>query len=348
MISCALFICLFDRAIAAPPLGSDLSPLDFKFKNYMRAFKKTYETEAATSAAFQAFIANDALILEHNAKNLSYKLGHNEYSDLTWEQFSKRFVGGFDAQKYLIRPKQYEYSLTTVAPNLSDSIDWVAMGAVTPVKNQQQCGSCWAFSTTGAVEGALKVASGTLLSLSEQQLVSCDDGDDACGGGTMDSAFGWIEKHGICSEEDYPYTSSAGVVGTCKTTCTPSVTLTGFADVPEGDESALLNAVAIGPVSVAIEADKSAFQLYDSGVLDSVECGRNLDHGVLLVGYGTDSGKDYFKVKNSWGEVWGESGYVRIVRNKDMCGIADMASYPTGVTNTGPIPTPATSADIVV
>jgi C1A family cysteine protease len=341
MTSFVFFLSLITSTIAAPPLGSGSSALELKFQNYMLTFNKAYDTEAETSAAFKAFTSNDAIILEHNAKNASFKLGHNEFSDLTWGQFSKVFVGGFDAQKHLSSRKNYDPSLTTRVPNLSDAVDWVAKGAVTPIKNQQQCGSCWAFSTTGAVEGALKVATGSLLSLSEQQLVSCDHGgDEGCKGGSMDTAFGWIEKHGLCSETDYPYTSGDGVDGTCKTTCKPLVTLTGFADVPKGDESALINAISIGPVSVAIEADKSAFQMYKSGVLDSESCGNKLDHGVLIVGYGTDSGKDYYRVKNSWGPSWGESGYIRMVRNKDMCGIADMASYPTGVTNTGPIPTP--------
>merc|ERR550537_1045842 len=158
----------------------------------------------------------------------------------------------------------------------------------------------------------------------------------------MDDAFGWIEKHGICTEEEYPYTSGAGVSGTCKTTCKPQVTLTGFTDIPKADESALMKAVNLGPVSVAIEADKSAFQLYSGGVLDSSSCGKDLDHGVLVVGYGTDSGKNYWKVKNSWGANWGEDGYVRVVRNKNQCGISQQPSYPTGATvSPGPAPTPA-------
>jgi hypothetical protein len=147
----------------------------------------------------------------------------------------------------------------------------------------------------------------------------------------MDNAFEYIEKNGITKESDYPYTSGGGVTGTCQTSSIkPAVTVTGYSDIPSRDETALKNAIEKQPVSVAIEADKSAFQLYKSGVLDSAACGTNLDHGVLAVGYGTDGGKDYYKVKNSWGATWGESGYIRMVQGKNMCGIASQASYPTG------------------
>merc|ERR1712072_448577 len=213
------------------------------------------------------------------------------------------------------------------------SIDWVAKGAVTPVKNQKHCGSCWAFSSTGALEGAYFVASGKLVSLSEEDLVQCDTAHDhGCRGGLMDNAFKFVEKNGIASEADYPYTSGYGTTGSCKSDLEhrPVVTIESYTDVPSGDENALKAAASKQPVAVAIEADKSAFQLYSGGVLDNPGCGQQLDHGVLLVGYGTDSGKDYWKVKNSWGASWGEQGYIRMVRNKNQCGIAQMPSYPTG------------------
>jgi len=184
------------------------------------------------------------------------------------------------------------------------SIDWVAKGAVTPVKNQQSCGSCWAFSTTGSIEGAYFVATNKLVSLSEEDLVQCDDnGDQGCQGGLMDNAFQWVESNGIAAEGAYPYTSGGGTTGTCNTQkkSQPVVTITGYNDVPAKDEDALKAAVSKQPVSVAIEADKNAFQFYSGGVLDNSACGTNLDHGVLLVGYGTEGGKDYWKVKNSWG-----------------------------------------------
>jgi len=302
-------------------------------------FKKDYEKVYPANGdeeekRFQIFKANVDVIEETNSKKLSYWLGVNEFADQTWKEFSETHLG-YDKNRQLSDlPKVPFPNITDVA----DSIDWVAKGAVTPVKNQQRCGSCWAFSSTGSLEGAFFVATGKLQSLSEEDLVQCNSvTDHGCQGGLMDNAFNWVQQNGICSEESYPYTSGGGVTGKCKKTCTPTVTVTGHTDVPSKDETALKAAVSKQPVSVAIEADKSAFQLYKGGVLDNPACGTQLDHGVLVVGYGTDD-KDYWKVKNSWGATWGEQGYIRMVRNKNQCGISQQPSYPTGAKAMGPVP----------
>jgi len=237
--------------------------------------------------------------------------------------------------------KDYTAADLAAAP---DELDWVAKGAVTPIKNQGQCGSCWSFSATGSMEGAYAVANnGSLLSLSEEDLVQCDKVDAGCQGGLMDNAFKFVEKNGIAAEKAYPYVSGTGIRGLCdaKKEKAAVVTLTGFKDVPSADEDALKTAVALGPVSVAIEADKSVFQMYKKGVLDSKGCGKKLDHGVLVVGYGTahtwwGGKKPYWKVKNSWGPTWGMDGFIQLARGttehpKNMCGVASQASYPTGV-----------------
>jgi C1A family cysteine protease len=331
-------------ATAAAQVDLDDSSLDIRtrFDAFVDQFSKSYETEEARQYAFEAFAINDQKVQEYNSQDLTYTLGHNEYSDMKPEDFNDQMLGGYVEKDE--SEKNYDYSLADAATDAPDSIDWVTKGAVTPIKNQGQCGSCWAFSTVMGIEGDLFVEQGKLISLSEQDLVSCDhNGDQGCNGGLMDNAFKWVEENGICTEEAYPYTSGTGTTGTCKTTCTPAVKITGFTDVPQKDETALKAAVAKQPVSVAIEADKSVFQLYKSGVLTSKECGTQLDHGVGIVGYGTESGTDYWKVKNSWGTSWGMEGYILMERGTNECGISQSASYPTGATASGSAPSPSVS-----
>jgi len=253
----------------------------------------------------------------------------NEFGDLTSKEFASGRIGGYVPRK--LRSARKTTDLPTV--DLPSSVDWVAKGAVTPVKNQGQCGSCWAFSTTGSVEGVNEINGHGLKSLSEQQLVDCSGsaGNDGCNGGLMDDAFQWIISNGgICSESAYPY---QGVDGTCQT-CTNVASIKSFSNVTPDSDSALAAAVAQQPVSIAIEADQSSFQFYSTGVLTAA-CGTALDHGVLAVGYGTLSGVEYWKVKNSWGGSWGMSGYVLLARGKQynggagQCGIYSEPSYPT-------------------
>jgi len=214
-------------------------------------------------------------------------------------------------------------------------VNWIQLGGVTPVKNQGACGSCWAFSTTGALEGAKFVKTGELVSLSEQNLVDCDHEDLGCSGGLMDDAFKFDKKNGgLCSEADYPYLAKQGECNPMHCEDVPGSEVTNFYDVPPGKEMSLIAALAMQPVSVAIQADQFAFQFYKGGVLTNDSCGDQLDHGVLAVGYGSDleTNEPYFLVKNSWGPTWGEDGYIRISRKSKqeygICGILKMASYP--------------------
>eukprot|EP00750_Incisomonas_marina_P012228 INCI16668.1.p1 GENE.INCI16668.1~~INCI16668.1.p1 ORF type:complete len:346 (-),score=58.59 INCI16668.1:85-1122(-) len=331
----ALFAALFGVASAATSVDLDNHdvPIKNRFTAFMKEFNKEYASTEEADAAFAAFVENDVKIQKHNALGLEYTLGHNEFSDMTAEQFNSVMLGGYSAKPE--SEKDYDFSLQDPERQAAadDAKDWVELGAVTPIKNQGQCGSCWAFSTVMGVEGDLFVEQKELLSLSEQDLVSCDTGgvNQGCQGGLMDDAFKWVETNGLCTESDYPYTSGTGTTGLCQKTCTPAVKISGFKDVPQNDEAALLTAVDQQPVSVAIEADKAAFQLYKSGVLRSKLCGTQLDHGVGIVGYGkSELGTEYWKVKNSWGSSWGEEGYIRMERNVNMCGISESASYPTG------------------
>jgi KDEL-tailed cysteine endopeptidase len=277
--------------------------------------------------------ANVAKILEHNAGNHTWMMSVNKFADLTEEEFAGRYLGGFKPRKRSLR-RQTDFAGNLTA--LPTSVDWSAKGAVTPIKNQEQCGSCWAFSATGAMEGAWFIAKGTLPSLSEQQLVDCStaEGNQGCNGGLMDYAFQYvIDNKGITTEAAYPYTATGP--NTCEAKGKPvAATLSAFKDVTTNSETALMTAIVQQPVSVAVEADQSVFQFYSGGVMTS-SCGTQLDHGVLAVGYGTDAanGGDYFKVKNSWGADWGEKGYIRLARGakfnpSGQCGIQMDPSYP--------------------
>jgi hypothetical protein len=305
-----------------------------KFANWVKQFGKHYETEGAAALAFHNFVQNDEMYIAHNAKGLSWTLGHNEFSDLNREQFARTHLG----LNGVVEKRNFDYSLLN-ATNLAAELDWVAKGAVTPVKNQGQCGSCWTFSTTGAMEGAYFIQFGTLLSFSEQELTSCSDyGGNGCNGGLPSRAMTWLETHGMCLESEYPYVSGGGNNPSCRS-CSGYVQTVDVYDVPKS-ESALLAALNNGPVSIAIEADKSAFQGYRGGVLDNPACGQQLDHAVLLVAYGTDGGKDYWKIKNSWGPGWGEGGYIRFIRGSNQCGLDGMACQPKGLKKLSPGPTP--------
>lgn len=308
------------------------------FAEWMTTHQKSYPTEEAAHR-FEVFKANVELIESHNSEGHDWAMAMNEYGDLTLEEFNAQYLGYAGNGKVSTSKTPARSSGRVDATN--SSIDWVAKGAVTPVKNQGQCGSCWSFSSTGAIEGAYFISTGKLISLSEQELMDCSkaEGNQGCQGGLMEDAFKWVIKNGgIGSEASYPYTTANG--DTCKKV--PNVaSISGYTEVTVGDETALLAAVNTGPVSIAIEADQSGFQFYKSGVFSGT-CGKKLDHGVLLVGYGTDSGKDYWKVKNSWGATWGEEGYIRMVRGQDQCGLADAAVSVFTAPTPAPQPTPPT------
>eukprot|EP00922_Rhytidocystis_sp_ex-Travisia-forbesii_P017447 GHVS01026016.1.p1 GENE.GHVS01026016.1~~GHVS01026016.1.p1 ORF type:complete len:539 (-),score=115.73 GHVS01026016.1:1078-2694(-) len=305
-----------------------------EFGLFVNTFARDYATEESRYR-YEIFKKNVYFIHSHNSQDTSYKVRMNQFGDLTFDEFRSSYLG--------LKPKSrrsslgFDLSLADVAvDDLPKSHDWQQKGCVSEVKDQKQCGSCWAFSTTGALEGAscAQGGGGKLLDLSEQQLVDCGraEGNMGCGGGEMDDAFQYvIDNKGICAEKDYPYTATEN---TCKAKrCTSVLEIKGFKDVPVNNETAMKAALTkYGPLSVGIEADQPGFQFYSHGVF-SGKCGNSLDHGVLLVGYGKDEKMemDFWRIKNSWGPHWGDHGFMRMAQHKangGECGITETPSFP--------------------
>jgi len=299
-----------------------------EFGRFVQKYNKTYASSSEQAFRYRVFKKNLEQIHAHNGKNLGFTLAVNHFADLTTDEFRERYLG-VKLDLADIKPAPAGHKVTGEA--LQATVDWRTKGAVTAVKDQGQCGSCWSFSTTGSVEGAWFLSKGSLVSLSEQNLVDCSgaQGNQGCNGGLMDDAFQYIiANKGIDTEKSYPYEAEDDK---CRfKAANVGATISSYKDVESGSETGLQSAVALTPVSVAIDASHFSFQFYSSGVYYESSCSATeLDHGVLAVGYGTDSGKDYWLVKNSWAASWGDKGYIKMSRNRNNnCGIATAASYP--------------------
>ncbi|XP_034409137.1 cathepsin K [Cyclopterus lumpus] len=324
---CALLL------LAASALSRlDEASLDAQWGEWKLAHRREYNGLDEEGIRRAVWEKNARMIEAHNQEAAlglhSYELGMNHLGDMTSEEVTEKMTG---LQVPMNSERGLAPALDLAVSNLPKSIDYRKKGMVTPVKDQGSCGSCWAFSSAGALEGQLAKTTGKLLDLSPQNLVDCVTENSGCGGGYMTNAFTYVqENEGIDSEETYPYVgenqpcryNSSGMAAECK----------GFQEIPVGDEQALARAVyKVGPVSVGIDAALGTFQFYQKGIYYDRNCNPDdINHAVLAVGFGVNAkGRKFWIVKNSWSEKWGKQGYILMARNRgNLCGIANLASYP--------------------
>ena len=310
-----------DAMPAGSFLAKEMTPMQKEFAAFVAKFNKSYGTTEEYEARLALFAKRHHEIAQHNMQGKSWTLAHNKMSD--WTDAERKLVSGYiptvrdvDAEK-----------LDTVG--IPSSVNWQnQLQSMSVIKDQGQCGSCWAFSTIGSVESHTEIQNGIYTSLSEQQLVDCSTWNNGCGGGNFDLAFDYLQGKGSMTEADYPYTAADG---TCAYNSAQVANhhVTGYHDVTPYDSAQLKAAVAMGPVSIAIQANQYVFQSYSSGVIaNDGSCGEQLDHAVLAIGYGHESGKDFVLVRNSWGSTWGDNGLVKLELGpySAACGAVDQPS----------------------
>lgn len=314
-------------AIAGLAAATPMTDMEYKFINYIAKFGKSYATREEYAFRLDQFSVTENFIKEINSSQSDSVHAHNKFSDMTRAEY-RSFLGYRPA----FTDSVTEFSNQTV-PDWTVGWNWADHGAVNPVKDQGQCGSCWSFSSTGALEGAWFLKSGQLLSFSEQELVDCVKTCFGCGGGNQTLAFHYWTTHFPMSETSYPYTATNGVCQYNVNDSYSNIQVLGTIQVQTDNAAALQAASYQQPIAVSIEADTYYFQTYSSGVLtDAAQCGTSLDHAVLSTGYGRLNGNDFFMVKNSWGTSWGDNGYVRIgaqATGSGVCGVQMAPVYPS-------------------
>ncbi|XP_070777479.1 cathepsin S, ortholog 1 [Enoplosus armatus] len=315
-------------------LGHSSSALNKVWEEWKIKHHKVYDNQTEIVFRRAVWEKNMQVVLRHNQEastgKHNFTMGLNHLADMTVEEINEKLNGLKLEEPVHFRNGTFKELSGLLTPQ---SVDWRKKGLVSPVQNQGLCGSCWAFSSLGALEGQMKKRTGSLVPLSPQNLVDCstNDGNHGCKGGYISKSYSYIIRNkGVDSESFYPYEhqnsvcrySVKGKAGYCS----------NFHILPQGDEKTLQAVVAsVGPVAVAINAMLPSFHLYRGGLYNVPNCNpKFINHAVLVVGYGTDGGQDFWLVKNSWGTAWGEEGFIRIARNKNnLCGIASFAIYPT-------------------
>ncbi|KAK9877089.1 hypothetical protein WA026_016832 [Henosepilachna vigintioctopunctata] len=299
-----------------------------EWNEFQMKYGKSYRSPHEARKRFVIFNDNMRNISAHNVLfergESTYKKGINQFTDWTETEFMQFLEQG--SPKALPKNSGKVFKKTE-GIELPESIDWREKGAVRKVKNQGDCGSCWSFSTTGALEGQFSIVKNEDVSFSEQNLIDCNSVNLGCGGGWPVDALAFVQENGIEKEEDYPYEQKDDQ---CRSDPSKVVKISGYEEIPEGDEAALTEMVATkGPVSICLYAS-SNFRSYASGILKEPSCLQDtFNHAVLIVGYGSENGEDYYIVKNSWGRSYGEGGYVKLARNyNNMCGLASRAVIP--------------------
>ncbi|KAL6865208.1 hypothetical protein ACP4OV_016359 [Aristida adscensionis] len=314
---------LATREPSTSGLGEDA--MKARHEMWMVEYGRTYKDEMEKAHRFKVFKENIEFIERSNraAGNRKYLLVINKFADLSNKEFRAMYTRSDPLSSTMAKKiSGFKYANVTLT-DLPEEVDWTKKGAVTKIKEQKECGCCWAFCVVAAVEGLHQIKTGQLLSLSAQELLDCTGISHDCTDGIKNQAFKYIIRTGgIATEDAYPYT---GKKGECRTV-EPAVKITGYKRVPRDDEDALAEAVAHQPVAVGVEASK--FQFYKDGVFLGKDCGTHPNHGLTVVGYGSHDGTKYWLLKNQWGESWGENGYMRLERGTNACGIAKYASYP--------------------
>ncbi|KAK9046460.1 hypothetical protein V6N11_052347 [Hibiscus sabdariffa] len=308
-----------------------------KHEQWMVDYGRKYESESEKEMRYNIFKENLEYIENfNNVGNRTFKLGLNEFADMSQDEFMATHTGYNKIPDNLVLISEttsyaYEKDSDILQVPLDVNFDWRDRGAVTPAKQQGKCNCCWAFAAVAAVESMTQIQTGKLISMSEKQLLDCstNGGNQGCNGGLMVNAYQYIfQNGGITSEESYPYVDIQQACDTGKQT-QKVASVSGYKVVPANNENALANAVADQPVSIGIDGSGQAFRFYQGDGVFTGDCGSDLNHAVTIVGYGKDDkGLEYWIVKNSWGETWGDKGFMKIQRGANLCGLAKEASFP--------------------